>query len=187
MLRVRVRPDRKRERDAVTASRDSQENEYNSESFYEIDIEDRKYIFRRMNKNIDNNRKNKIMADFPHYPFPAFLGLKIEELQYGIARLSLKAREELTQGMNFIHGGALTTICDTAVAVALMTMIDDDDKILTIELKTNFIAPADTDIQAVARILHKGRKTAVGEVDVTKADGTLVAKSLVTYYIYRDN
>ena len=95
-------------------------------------------------------------------------------------------RQELTQGMGFIHGGVITTLCDTSVAVALFTMIEDDEKILTIELKVNFIAPADGNIRSTAKILHKGRKTAVGEVDVTSMSGTLVAKALVTYYIYKD-
>jgi uncharacterized protein (TIGR00369 family) len=88
--------------------------------------------------------------------------------------------------MGYIHGGAITALCDTAVAIAIFTMIGEDEKIVTVELKVNFLAPADGDVRATARILHKGRRTAVGEVDVTTAAGALAAKALVTYYIYKD-
>jgi len=136
--------------------------------------------------NLDSEKEAMIREQFPHFPFPAFLGMEIEGLQSGIAKLSLKHRPELTQGMGILHGGVVTALCDTAVGVALMTMIADDDKILTLEMKVNFLAPADDDVVSEARIIHKGHKTAVGDVEIKKPDGTLVAKALVTYYVYRD-
>jgi acyl-CoA thioesterase len=139
-----------------------------------------------MPEKIDRIRETKIRSEFPRYQFPAYLGIEIESLETGCARLTLRHRQELTQGMGFIHGGAITSLCDTAVAVAIFTMLDEGEKILTVELKVNFLAPAGGDIMATAKILHKGRRTAVGEVDVTGADGALVAKALVTYYVYKD-
>jgi uncharacterized protein (TIGR00369 family) len=139
-----------------------------------------------MIEKIDSIKEARIRERFPEYPFPAFLGIEIKGLASGQAELTLKCRKELTQGMGFLHGGAITTLCDTSVAVALFTLIEEEDKILTIELKVNFLAPADGDIQSLARIIHKGRRTAVGEVDVIDRARTLVAKGLLTYYIYRD-
>jgi len=139
-----------------------------------------------MPQKLDSAREAEIRADFPRYPFPAYLGIEIESLETGCARLSLKHKPELTQGMGYIHGGVLTSLCDTAVAVALFTITEEGEKILTVELKVNFLAPAAGDVLATAKILHKGRRTAVGEVDVIGADDALVAKALVTYYVYRD-
>lgn len=112
--------------------------------------------------------------------------MKIDRLEKGLARLALPYSEPLSQGMGYIHGGAITSLCDTSVGIALFTLTEPEDKILTIELKVNFIAPAAGEIFSLAKIIHKGRKTAVGEVDVTDASGVLVAKALITYYIYRD-
>jgi uncharacterized protein (TIGR00369 family) len=139
-----------------------------------------------MPEKLDSLREAKIRERFPAYPFPSLLGIEIGDLESGQASLILKNRPELTQGIGFIHGGVITTLCDSSVAAALFTLIADDDKILTIELKVNFLAPAAGDIRALAKIIHKGRRTAVGEVDVTSPDGTLIAKALVTYYIYKD-
>jgi acyl-CoA thioesterase len=111
--------------------------------------------------------------------------MKIDSLEYGEACLSLKMRQELTQGTGLIHGGVISALCDTAVAMALATMIEDNESMLTLELKINFITPADGDIHSIARIIHKGRKTAVGDVEVKKEDNVLVAKGLVTYYLVK--
>jgi uncharacterized protein (TIGR00369 family) len=139
-----------------------------------------------MQENLDRLKAEEIKKRFPAYQFPALIGIKIDQLEYGFARLTLAHREDLTQGLGFIHGGVITSLCDTAIGVALFTMVEDDEKILTIELKVNFIAPASGDIIAEGRILHKGRKTAVGEVSVNDPAGTLLAKALITYYVYKD-
>ena len=85
--------------------------------------------------------------------------------------------------MGYIHGGAISALCDTSVGIALATMVDDINKLLTVEFKINFLAPADEDVTARAKIIYKGRRTAVGESEVRKKDGTIVAKSLFTFYI----
>ncbi len=140
-----------------------------------------------MPEKIDNIKEAKIRERFPSYPFPSLLGMEIVSLEVGQAHLFLKCRQELTQGMGYLHGGVISALCDTSVAIALFTTIEEDEKILTIELKVNFLAPADGDIHSRARIIHKGRRTAVGEVDVMDRAGTLVAKGLLTYYIYKES
>jgi len=56
--------------------------------------------------------------------------------------------------------------------------------IATIELKINFLRPVDgEDLVARARILHRGRRTAVGEATVFDGSGRAVARALATYAI----
>jgi acyl-CoA thioesterase len=139
-----------------------------------------------MHEKLDRLKADGIKKLFPSYPFPALVGIEIDELEYGFAKLRLQHRDNLTQGLGYIHGGVISSLCDTAVGVALFTMIEPEEKILTIELKVNFIAPAAGNIIAEGRILHKGRKTAVGEVSVVSSENALLAKALITYYVYRD-
>jgi uncharacterized protein (TIGR00369 family) len=136
-----------------------------------------------MPEKLSQEKEKKIREEFPNFPFPRFLGMKLEYLGHGAAQIRLPFRTELTQGQEFIHGGAIASLCDSSVAFALATMIEKGEYMLTVEFKINFTAPADDDILADARIIHKGNHTAVGEVDVTKSDGTLVAKSIVTYFL----
>ncbi len=136
-----------------------------------------------MSGKLSAQKEARIRAEFPKFPFPALVGFEIEKLEYGAARLTVKHRYDLTQGAGYLHGGVISALCDSSVAFALATMIDGGEDMLTVELKVNFMAPADDDISADAKIIHKGRKTAVGEVEVRKADNTLIAKALVTYYL----
>jgi len=139
-----------------------------------------------MPEKLSPEREARIRAEFPQFPLPSYLGITIDTLEYGFARFKIKHRTELTQGMGIIHGGVTAALCDSAVAFALATMIDGGEKMLTIEMKINYTAPADSDLIAEARIIHKGKKTALGEVDVKKTDGTLAAKALVTYHLYKE-
>jgi uncharacterized protein (TIGR00369 family) len=140
-----------------------------------------------MSEKLSRENEQKIRSAFVKFPFPQHLGFEITKLDYGYACMKLPYKHEITQGQNYIHGGAIASLGDSAVAFALATMIDGGENMLTIEFKINFTAPADDDIFAHAKIIHKGSKTAVGEADIKKSDGTLVAKSIVTYYLPDQN
>ncbi len=116
--------------------------------------------------------------------FLSYLGLELEDMRAGRARLSISYREELKQPMGLLHGGVLASLADAAVAVALRDMVEPDETFVTIELKINFLRPVTSGkVTAEARILKKGRRVAVGEVDIWREDQTLAAKSIVTYAI----
>jgi len=53
-----------------------------------------------------------------------------------------------------------------------------------VEMSVNYLSPHRRGrLRAEARVLRKGRRLAVGEVDVWNAAGERVAKSLLTYSI----
>jgi len=47
----------------------------------------------------------------------------------------------LVQAYGVAHGGAITSLADTAVAFALMTLIQPGERVTTVEMKINFLAP----------------------------------------------
>jgi len=63
-------------------------------------------------------------------------------------------------------------------------LIDVGSKITTLSLSVNFLAPAKPGtLTARGRIFHKGKRTAVGECEVTDANGKVVSKGTATYMI----
>jgi len=55
-------------------------------------------------------------------------------------------------------------------------------KVVTIEMKVNFLSPiAEGRITAEGRIIFKGSRIAVGDVEISDQDGRMVAKSVATY------
>jgi uncharacterized protein (TIGR00369 family) len=107
----------------------------------------------------------------------------LEELAPDACVLRLAYRPELTNGSGTIHGGVLATLADTAVAFALSTNFDGKMGFATADLTIHFLARARTDVLARARVLKKGRRINVGEVDITEPGGRPVARALATFVL----
>jgi len=116
-------------------------------------------------------------------PALAWLEPTLEELDLDYCVLGVKYRPGLTNGSPAMHGGVLATLADTAVAFALSTNFDGKMGFATADLTIHFLARAKSDVRARARILKKGRRVNVGEVDVLDAEGRPVARALTTYLL----
>lgn len=117
-------------------------------------------------------------------PFYRFMGIRLTKLGWGRSEIRMRAGRGLAQQAGFVHGGVSAALIDSAVGLALCTMIDRGGMITTINLQVNFLAPAKPGpLTARGRIVHKGRRTAVGDCEVTDADGTLLSKGTATYLI----
>jgi acyl-CoA thioesterase len=111
-----------------------------------------------------------------------FLGMRLLDLEPGYARLELPFRREMTHSGGVVQGGLITTLADSSIAHATVAALDPaTQRTATIELKINFIRPATgTLFTSVAHLIHLGRRTAVGEAEVTDERGRLIAKCLAT-------
>ncbi|MEQ9620087.1 MAG: PaaI family thioesterase [Deltaproteobacteria bacterium] len=120
---------------------------------------------------------------FPVVPFWDFLGIEIAEMRPGYGKLTMRTEERLTNPYGYTHGGVLSTLADSAAAVAIAGITDADGKrFVTIEMKINYLAPvADGIIEAEARVLREGR-VVPAEVDIYN-ENKLVAKAIATYII----
>lgn len=130
-------------------------------------------------------QKKEIKLPFPPPPFWKLLGIKVVEIDDGYAKLVMPFHEKLTQPYGIVHGGAIFSLADSAVAIATTSIVEPERKVLTIEMKINFLAPVkDGVMEAKARVLRKGR-IIPAEVDITN-NGVLVAKAIATYIILGD-
>jgi uncharacterized protein (TIGR00369 family) len=107
----------------------------------------------------------------------------LEDLDLDACVLKLAYRPELTNGSGAVHGGVLATLADTAVAFALSTNFDGKMGFATSDMTIHFLRRAKSDVFARARILKKGRRVNVGEVDVVDADQRPVARVLTTFLL----
>jgi acyl-CoA thioesterase len=136
----------------------------------------------------DNDRFEHLKAHANACAYYRHIGFEAVDVAEGFARLRMPVREELFQFQDAVHGGAIFSVADAAVAVALLSLAEPGEQALTIECKLNFLAGitrANAYVLAEGRIVHKGRTTALGEVDVKRDDGRLAAKGLVTYTLRR--
>ena len=74
-------------------------------------------------------------------------------------------------------------LADSAVAFALSTNFDGKMGFATTDLTIHFLRRARGEVRARARILKKGKRVNVGEVEVTGEDGREVARVLATFLL----
>jgi len=117
-------------------------------------------------------------------PYYQLLQIRLEEIDVGFTRFRMPFRRELVQAYGVVHGGAITSLADTCVAFALMTLIQPGERVTTVELKINFLsAVTDGELIGEARILQKGKRLALADMEVKDGIGKLVAKGMATYMI----
>lgn len=118
-------------------------------------------------------------------PFPALLGLVLEEVRRDYARMRLPYRPQLNQPAGIIHGGAIMSLIDTAVVWAIFSGLESfPDALLTIDMHTHFLSMAkEVDCIAEAEVRHRGRKIVFLNVEVRTPSGTLVADGTLSYKV----
>lgn len=125
-------------------------------------------------------------------PFWVHLGIRMVEVEVGLATLTMSLQTELgTFGRpGVIHGGALASLIDAAAATAARSTRGADAPpfraIATTDLNVSYLAAALTDVTAVARILRAGRTMAWADVEVRDTSDALVAVGRATLTIRRD-
>jgi uncharacterized protein (TIGR00369 family) len=121
-------------------------------------------------------------------PFWSLLGMELVDVKKGWAKVRLPFDHKLVHPLGIAHGGAIFSPADSAVAMALIGLVERDETFTTIEMKINYLVPfKEGEIIAEARIVYKGNKTAIGDVEVRNGEGTLIAKGLATYMILNNN
>lgn len=131
------------------------------------------------------------MADaMVHVPYINSLGIAIESMGDAGAELSMAFKEELADAGGAIHNGALTSLVDTAGAMAAWSLIDlstltSVPKASTVSIDVSFVGAAVGEgLAARAFNLRQNREIFFNAVEVYGADSRrLVAHGSVVYRI----
>jgi len=116
--------------------------------------------------------------------FTAYCGLEPIAIEPGrfVTRVHLLAHH--LQQDNFVHAGLIATLADHTAGYASYTLVPKNRRILTVEYKINFLAPARGEfLECRARVIKPGRSLLVAESEVYAVRGgeeTLAAKALLT-------
>jgi uncharacterized protein (TIGR00369 family) len=70
------------------------------------------------------------------------LGISIARMEPGEVDLAMDYAPEFTQQNGFVHAGIITAGLDNACGIAAFTLMPAGSAILTVEFKTNLLAPA---------------------------------------------
>jgi acyl-CoA thioesterase len=102
------------------------------------------------------------------------LGMVVETVAPGHAVLRMEVREDMTNGHGICHGGFIFMLASSAFAFACNTY----NRVTVAQAaKIDFIRPAARGdiLRAQAREISRGGRSGLFDVEVRRADGTLVA------------
>ena len=124
------------------------------------------------------------------YPdFWQALGLTIVSSGDDEAVLEMQCPDWLMSPFGAVHGGAISMLCDTALAVAVARRVSPpEDRIATHQLTVSYAAfTTERTLRCHARLSSLTRTVAVAEGEVRDASGRLVAKALGTFGVRRQS
>ena len=114
-------------------------------------------------------------------PFSEHLGIKVDALEKGIARLSMVVKPEFMTSWGTAHGGSILALLDITLSMSARTLYDPPRSVMTIDLSTQFISTATGMLKAEGRVMKAGQSTIFCEGEVRDEKGELVAKAIGTF------
>lgn len=121
-------------------------------------------------------------------PFERLLNMEIVEASDGRATLTMPFLFDLAQGAGLMHGGALLSLADTAVVMAIKSLLPPKTHFGTISVEAEFLYPVKKGVvTASARVLKQEQRTLTGEATVFNEEDTAVLKFRSVFKIARDS
>jgi acyl-CoA thioesterase len=120
-------------------------------------------------------------------PFERLLSMEIVEAANGWAMLKMPFLIEYAQGGGLMHGGALVSLADTAVVMAIKSLIPAQSHFATILCEAKFLVPVKQGIvTAKAKVVERQGRTLKGRATVYDEEKKAVMEFSSTFKIARD-
>jgi uncharacterized protein (TIGR00369 family) len=118
-------------------------------------------------------------------PFVEELGLELHRFDNGHAEVQVNLETAHLNSWEVAHGGVLMTLLDVAMAHAARSHHADGPGVVTVEMKTSFMRPAEGRLIAKGVLLHRSTTMAFCEGSVFDDDHHLCAHATGTFKYLR--
>src|SRR2546427_10854169 len=113
-----------------------------------------------------------VRASFRRQKIMRLFQARISRLERGLVEISAVNRPDLEQQDGFVHAGALVAFADSAGGYAALTLLPSGSRVLSVEVKLNFLRPAiGSMIRGRGRVKKMGRTIAVCELEAMMKQG----------------
>jgi 1,4-dihydroxy-2-naphthoyl-CoA hydrolase len=108
---------------------------------------------------------------------PGLLGIVVDEVEAGHARMRLPLRPELLAPNGYLHAATVVGLADSACGYGCIASLPEGATgFTTIELKTNFLRTAlEGTLSCESELAHGGRTTQIWDATVTNETGKKLA------------
>ena len=119
----------------------------------------------------------------PRPPYPQLLNMRFTAVGDGTASFEMPVSSQHYNPNGVVHGGAITSIADSAMGFAVYSTLAPGENFTTAEIHVNFLKPATVEsgtLRSTGKVIHRGRQVAVAQADVTDSQGQLIATASST-------
>jgi uncharacterized protein (TIGR00369 family) len=136
------------------------------------------------------NSKGATPFELPQWiacaPFEEYLDMTIFEAKEGRALLTMPFMVKHAQGQGLMHGGAVTALADTAVAMAIKSLLPEGTNFVTTEMSLKFHAAVrGGTVKAVATTEILDERNIKGVAEVFDENGVKTATFTALFRILR--
>jgi uncharacterized protein (TIGR00369 family) len=118
-------------------------------------------------------------------PFLKLLGVQLQKMTDGEGVVSLSIEEKHLNTWGTVHGGALLTMADAAMAIAARAGDPDDRSVVTIELKNMFMLTPTGKIRVVGKIVQRSVTMAFCEAKVYDENNKVCCMATGTFKYFK--
>ena len=112
----------------------------------------------------DPDFRSRVRSSFGRQRAMRTLAVDLLRVEPGSVELAMPFAEAFTQQHGFVHAGIITTVLDSACGYAAYTLMAPGTAVLTVEFKTNLLAPARGERFLVrGEVLKPGRTLTIAE------------------------
>jgi uncharacterized protein (TIGR00369 family) len=110
--------------------------------------------------------------------FYRWAGVELIDASSGTVEIGFEAGPHHLNLQGLVHGGMIATLADTAMGLAVRTVLHPGRRHVTVQLGVEFLRPGRPGkIVAHGRSVRIGSQFGFAEADVTDTDGRLLAKA----------
>lgn len=137
-----------------------------------------------MNTKTTSESLNQLMIDID-VPFLKLLGVKLNKMEQGQGTVSLNVEEKHLNTWGTVHGGALLTLVDAAMAIAARSADPDDRSVVTIELKNMFMQSPHGSVRVEGLLIQRSVTMAFCEAKAYDIDNKLCCMATGTFKYFK--
>jgi uncharacterized protein (TIGR00369 family) len=117
-------------------------------------------------------------------PFHQWAGMELVSVGGGEAELAMELHEQHFNPQRIVHGGIISAMADTAIGLALRSVLPSGNTHRTAQLNVHFLAKGEGNrLVGKGYARHMGRRMGYGESEVLDARGTVLAKASATFIV----
>lgn len=119
-------------------------------------------------------------------PYFQLLGMRLIAVTDGSATLEMPVSANHYNPNNVAHGGAITSLADSAMGMAVFTTCTSGESFTSTDLNIHFLKPVTVEsgvLRSVGRVIQRGQQIVVAEAEVVDQQNQLVAQASSTLFI----